>query len=293
MADFSSCYFCGAALDAPLEEYPVVPAELHPSPERQGTVVLCPTCREKLDAILEEVIAAVEVDSSLDGRRPTDSTLQAATKGATSGVEAEPEVADDAEPGAPEDPEPDAGDDAGSGTTPDAEAGEEAATGDASDDETGSEPSTPTTTAASESDSDSIFDDGSSAETDESDPYGPVFEDDEKGAPSTDSVGEDATDEGGDEEVDDRDRSTDDRQTSTASADRTAGSTAMPDARTYNRVVRLLQNREFPVERDEIETVATNAYELSHEEFDAVIRVAIDRGVLEEADGQLVLPGGE
>jgi predicted nucleic-acid-binding protein len=67
----------------------------------------------------------------------------------------------------------------------------------------------------------------------------------------------------------------------------------MPDARTYNRVVRLLQNREFPVDRDEIEAVATNAYELSHEEFDAVIRLAIDRGVLEEEDGKLVLPGSD
>jgi predicted nucleic-acid-binding protein len=66
----------------------------------------------------------------------------------------------------------------------------------------------------------------------------------------------------------------------------------MPDARTYNRVVRLLQNREFPVERDEIEAVATNAYELSAAEFDAVIRVAVDRGVLEAEDGLLKLPGG-
>ncbi|MEF8757637.1 MAG: hypothetical protein V5A33_05330, partial [Halobacteriales archaeon] len=299
MADFSSCYFCGAALDAPLEEYPVVPAELHPSPERQGTVVLCPTCRGKLDAILEDVIGAVEVDSSLGGRRPTDSTLQAATEGATTGSDAEPEAADVPEPEAADVPEPEAADDTGSTPTADAEPGDEATAGDgsddqASDDETESEPSTPSTTAGSQSDPDQspVFDDGSSAESDESDPYDPVFDDEAEGSTSTDPVGGDATEDGDETAADDRDESTDDRRGSTASADRAGGSSdPMPDARTYNRVIRLLQNREFPVDRDEIETVATNAYELSHEEFDAVIRVAIDRGVLEEADGQLVLPG--
>ena len=60
-----------------------------------------------------------------------------------------------------------------------------------------------------------------------------------------------------------------------------------PPQATYNRVVRLLQNREFPVERDEIATVAMNAYEIPPEDFDAVIETAVDRGLLTEEGGYL------
>ena len=60
-----------------------------------------------------------------------------------------------------------------------------------------------------------------------------------------------------------------------------------PPQATYNRVVRLLQNREFPVERDEIATVTMNAYEIPPEDFDAVIETAVDRGLLEEEGGYL------
>lgn len=60
-----------------------------------------------------------------------------------------------------------------------------------------------------------------------------------------------------------------------------------PPQATYNRVVRLLQNREFPVERDEIATVAMNAYEIPPEDFDAVIETAVDRGLLVEEGGYL------
>jgi hypothetical protein len=58
----------------------------------------------------------------------------------------------------------------------------------------------------------------------------------------------------------------------------------------YNKVMRLLQNREFPVDREEIVTVAANAYQVARADCDRVIEAAIDRGILEEADGQLVKP---
>jgi len=61
-----------------------------------------------------------------------------------------------------------------------------------------------------------------------------------------------------------------------------SGASDAPSQATYNRVVRLLQNREFPVERDEIATVAMNAYDIPPEDFDAVIQTAVNRGVLEE-----------
>ena len=58
----------------------------------------------------------------------------------------------------------------------------------------------------------------------------------------------------------------------------------------YNKVMRLLQNREFPVERREIETIAANAYDLAERDCARVIDLAVDRGLLREEDGQLHRP---
>lgn len=69
-----------------------------------------------------------------------------------------------------------------------------------------------------------------------------------------------------------------------------------PTARTsitaleYNKVMRLLQNREFPVERAEIVEVAASAYNLAESDCAEVIDLAVDRGLLEEEAGQLVRP---
>lgn len=68
------------------------------------------------------------------------------------------------------------------------------------------------------------------------------------------------------------------------------GSETTISALEYNKVMRLLQNREFPVDRAEIETVAANAYDLSRAECGAVIDLAIDRGLVDEAGGQLHRP---
>jgi hypothetical protein len=58
----------------------------------------------------------------------------------------------------------------------------------------------------------------------------------------------------------------------------------------YNKVMRLLQNREFPIERSEIVGVAASAYELSESDCAAVIDLAVDRGLIDERNGQLVRP---
>lgn len=62
MATLSSCYFCGTALDAPVESGPVVPESV--PVETDQTVSLCPTCRRKLTGILEGAFEAVEVDET-------------------------------------------------------------------------------------------------------------------------------------------------------------------------------------------------------------------------------------
>ena len=58
----------------------------------------------------------------------------------------------------------------------------------------------------------------------------------------------------------------------------------------YNKVMRLLQNRPFPVERAEIREVATSAYEISPAEFDAVIEAAVERDLIAVENGQFVDP---
>lgn len=261
MAEFSSCYFCGAALDAPLEEYPVVPAELHPSPQQQGTVVLCPTCQEKLDRVVETVVESVETESPIDARDETDARTEAVS---TESPTTDEELTADS----------------------DAEWTPPGGEGDVVETDATGDPSTEKrTTATGETDDQSpIFENESSTESDTSDPYDPVFDDDEK-RPESDQEDDSEAD-------DERDESTDEAESGSATTGgATTSSESLPDPQTYNRVVRLLQNRDFPVDRAEIEAVATNAYELSHGEFDGVIRLAVDRGVLEEEDGQLVLPG--
>ena len=52
----------------------------------------------------------------------------------------------------------------------------------------------------------------------------------------------------------------------------------------------LLQNREFPVDRNEIETVAASAYDLSEAECAEVIDIAVDRELLIEEGAQLRKP---
>ncbi|MCL9814817.1 hypothetical protein [Natranaeroarchaeum aerophilus] len=63
-----------------------------------------------------------------------------------------------------------------------------------------------------------------------------------------------------------------------------------PETETYNQVVRLLQNREFPVDRTEFETLASSAYDVSPAECERVIAYAIYRGELDERDGLLEKP---
>lgn len=60
----------------------------------------------------------------------------------------------------------------------------------------------------------------------------------------------------------------------------------------YNKVMRLLQNREMPVDRAEIREVAVNAYDIEGEQFDAIIDAAVERDLIGQANGQLIESDG-
>lgn len=59
------------------------------------------------------------------------------------------------------------------------------------------------------------------------------------------------------------------------------------DSETYNRVLRLLRNREFPVQRAEIEEVAATAYELEPSQVSGAIDSMVQKGLLVDQDGTL------
>lgn len=56
----------------------------------------------------------------------------------------------------------------------------------------------------------------------------------------------------------------------------------------YNRVMRLLQNRSFPMPRAAFVDLAASAYDLGEETVEAVLDTVIDQGSLAEREGQLV-----
>ena len=60
---------------------------------------------------------------------------------------------------------------------------------------------------------------------------------------------------------------------------------AEPDG--FRKVMRLLNNRSFPLERTVAIELASGAYELSDSEVGNVLDYAVERGVLEESGGEL------
>lgn len=57
--------------------------------------------------------------------------------------------------------------------------------------------------------------------------------------------------------------------------------------RGYRKVLRFLENREFPMDRDDAEAMAADAYDLDVEQVGDVIDHAIKHGRLREATGEL------
>ena len=259
MDRLSSCYFCGDALDASLDEYPVVPASIAPGPGDRRSIVLCQSCKRKLDPVVEAVVDAVD---AADG--PV-------------------EFAHDSE------------DDGGTGSTGAGDIGSTLGDDDDLLQPVGGE------------DGDGDRDDGEAGETETG------------GMEFGRSVGESGAGEEVETDTDDRSKSSDDDR-STGERKYTSGQRAGgrptdpgdggsddgdedeneseadgegdPDV-TMTRlentnVMRLLRNREFPVERDDFVTVASSAYEISPRKCEKVIQLGIKHDLIREDEGQLL-----
>ncbi|QGN06099.1 hypothetical protein Hrd1104_01505 [Halorhabdus sp. CBA1104] len=252
MDRLASCYFCGVAVEAPLQEYPVVPRDLRPGVEDQSTVVLCPECRRKLSTVVERVVDAATAPGAVNGPDTAQETLSREEDREATRSGPDNSVLDGFDHERPDlleidGAEDDEGKSAGNHGS-DARAGKQEET---TDDRTGTTDPAPNRTS----------------ETTEEQPG------DEN--PTGASEGRAETD----EREDSTDGATDETTAPAADADFSQSA--------YNRVVKLLQNREFPVDADDIQTVARSAYEIERRESEAVIDALIERDVIERDGEQL------
>ncbi|QLH84108.1 hypothetical protein [Halosimplex pelagicum] len=336
MDRLSSCYFCGAALDATLEEHPVVPSALHPGTDAQKTVVLCRTCQRKLDAVLDTVVDAVEANAGdvAAGTEPDESpgSGDSAAAGDTSQGDIESTLGDDEEILTPLGDEESTADEAAEAS--DMEFGDDRAADDESDSEgesnDGDGPSKARKYTRSRGAGFRKEDDGPSEtgsltggafegdDEDDSDSgslTGDAFEDDDAGNASTGGSASDG-DESSDPLADDSARSgsgesgsgsgsggqssgspsdggSDEGSGAGSDDDGASGSDDDGEHRVSmsrlenTKVMRLLENREFPVDKAEFVTVAANAYQVSQSDCEKVIDLAVEHDLLREENGQL------
>jgi len=81
---------------------------------------------------------------------------------------------------------------------------------------------------------------------------------------------------------------TDDAESATESDETEANKDPELTRLEYSKVMRLLENRQFPVDKAEIREVAESAYDIDPGEFDAVVDAAVERGLIGEENGKFV-----
>ncbi|WP_181686943.1 hypothetical protein [Halorhabdus salina] len=260
MDRLASCYFCGVAVEAPLEEYPVVPRDLRPSVEDQSTVVLCPECRRKLSTIVERVVTATsdpgqtELGESATAESDPDGHAVSETSGEQPGATVE--RFDEERPNLVD-------------FETSHERDEEMIAREADPDE-----GTPQETTAEEWTDAPGGESATEQDTDQT-------ADPEDGQPSGPGRSEQRETAAGSGQADGQ------SDTTASGSDSGGGTDRDFSTSSYNKVVRLLQNREFPVEAEEITTVAGSAYGIGHREADEVLDALVDRGVLDRDGNQL------
>lgn len=319
MVDLSSCYFCTRAVDVPLQEYTIGPQS-----GESRTVILCRPCRQKLDPLLEPFRETTAQSPSATRTDPggivtdepeavfTGSTADDTEQDTTSGDSSSEGDDSAAESGT-------AGGDSSSGSQPSAAAGptpderestteSQHSTEQTTDGRSTAEGTVGTTRAASDetlgvaddprSTQESVADDNEPAATSSTD--NPLVtdaddqvsdgselgtddgvtiqsSDEEDTAQPTDSTGQQAAD-------------STESHTGTSADDTADNPLSNVSTSTYNRVIRLLQNREFPVVRDEFEELASNAYQMDRTDCSTALDAAIHKELLIEENGLLKRP---
>lgn len=252
MRALQSCDFCAA--DA-VGTFEVVPTDLEPEPHEQRRVVLCGDCKTHLETIIEPLVAradAADPDREQRPRRPLES---AGTADASSGsIVASADESTEKRPRA---------------RSPNASVSDSRPEGTAD--------SGATSEVTFDVDSDSAEDDGADGDA------GPNGE-----RPATQDATESAPDASSPEAAETIDAAAD----AAEPAERSSTGGDEPDVtstppRSYGKVVRLLRNREFPMERTAVEELAAGAYDLEVEEAERIVDAALENGEFEERGGNL------
>lgn len=267
MRELRNCDFCDAEA---VGAFAIVPPELEPTEAEQRRVVCCPDCRDRLEGLLEPLLARVRegAGTGANDGRDRDGSDERSDGGGSVVATADESTATrsrDASPNATVS----GGDEADASDADSADAA-------GSEDGITFERDERTVDAASATDVDRPADSG---ETD-----GPDV-DDESGADAGSDVDGPATD-GSDDERPVTDDSDAEPDRSDAPGGTDPCSATRPPA-AYAKVVRLLRNREFPMQRSAVEELAAGAYDLESREVEAIVDHAIEEGEFVEKRGTL------
>ena len=322
MRQLRACDFCG---DDALGAFEVVPPELSPTEAEQRRVVLCTDCRVTLEELLEPLLAragvetvdgtdveVVGTDEEVDGTdekvdETDDEVDDAAVETPTSGdgtrssnVNATPADDSPIEESSVEDSSRDA-------TPIDEPTADGSSTGDESSDEpaadhpsdvadsieawAGATPSGGDDSAekpmgeAADEQADGKADEQADGKADEQ----ADGKADEKADGQADEGASKVVDEGASSDVvvvSHADESIDDRDSSPNESEASSGALA-PE---YGKLLRLLRNRDLPMNRSKVEALASGAYDLDGHEVVALIDAAVERGDLVDDGGRIRLP---
>lgn len=256
------CDFCGAAAAG---AYEIGPAPPDRSPTDRRRLVLCDDCHATLSTAVEPL---------LERLRAAESGTAGATESGTAGA-TEFGTAGAAESGADESTDE-------SGLEPAGSTSEAASDGAVTDDErardTGDDRRGGVDPRAANGSADAVGG-GTDARDDGDDAADETGDTDDDAANAGDdaaSAGDGAA-AGSDDEADDTGE--------TDASDRSQGGEEPPQ---FRKVMRLLNNRSFPVDRSEFVDLAAGAYELEAAAVEESLAYAVERGVLGAEGGQLV-----
>jgi hypothetical protein len=264
-----ACYFCGSPGDV-LDTYPVVPDRVASDRDDPERVVLCPDCHAKLERVLDDVLGAIDGTADVHG--------SSAATSASDETGISEEITFDTDPaGASPDDARDAGDDPA-----DREGADGAPAPTEARDSTAATPGDSETEPA---DAAGEAGGGGAEPRDAADDGGAAAADPEcDGEEPADAAREDETEARDDEDTDDAGTEESGDGGGSSGSLRGLGNSGTNE---YRKALRLLQNREFPMPRSDLVDVMSSAYDLTREECDRLVDVAVERDWVVDDEGVL------
>jgi hypothetical protein len=255
MRQLRSCDFCGG--DA-AGVYEVLPPELSPTEAEQRRIVLCSNCAETLETVVDPLLERLGVETGDD-----TSGSDAGSPASEGAARAEPSRSETASPAETTTVE-----------TDDASPASERVDVNRSEDDSPFVPDDPADSPPDRSTTADATGDGAVQ-----------WNGGEPTASAADGDGPDgATDPASDA---DESRGAPDGNADGPNGSGAAAADRSDEPEDFRTVMRLLANREFPVERDAIVELAASAYELDAQHVHRILDHAVDRGVLAEDGGTL------